>query len=92
MKKIFSITLSKVFPSCVNGLVSDIINNEGFTVNDNPEYPQYLVCDVEANTLTPMTEENMNTTERWETDFFEALSTFFTNLVQLIQNLVATAE
>lgn len=82
----------KVFPSCVNGLVSDIINNEGFTVNDNPEYPQYLVCDVEANTLTPMTEENMNTTERWETDYFKALSTFFTNLIQLIKNLIGSAE
>ncbi len=82
----------KVFPSCVNGLVSDIINHDNFTVNDNPEYPQYLVCDVENNTLTPMTEENMNTTERWETDYFRALATFFTNLVQLIKNLIGSAE
>ncbi len=75
----------KVFPSCVNGLVSDIINNEGFTVDDNPEYPQYLVYDKENNALHPMTEENMNTTERWNVTFFEALVSFFKNLFKVIE-------
>ena len=79
----------KVFPSCVNGLVSDIINNEGFTVYSSPEYPQYLVCDVESNTLTPMTEENMNTTDRWNVTFFEALKAFIENLSKLIKVLTA---
>ena len=75
----------KVFPSCVNGLVSDIINNEGFTVDDNPEYPQYLVYDEANNALHPMTEENMNTTERWNVTFFEALVSFFKNLFKVIE-------
>lgn len=63
------------FPSCVNGLVSDIVNNDGFTVDSNPEYTQYLIYDKEAGTLSPMTEENMNTTERWNVTFFEAFKT-----------------
>ncbi len=79
----------KVFPSCVNGLVSDIINNDGFTVNSNSEYPQYLVYDEASNTLSPMTEENMNTTEHWNVTYLQALKIFFENLIILIKTLTA---
>ncbi len=62
------------FPSCVNGLVSDIVNHDNFTVDSNPEYPQYIVYDKESQTLSPMTAENLNTTERWNVTYFEALT------------------
>ncbi len=72
------------FPSCINGLVSDIVNNKGFNIESNPEYPQYLVYDKDANSLSPMTEENMNTTERYETSFLDALSTFVESVFGLL--------
>ncbi len=72
------------FPDCVNGLVSDIVNNEGFNVNSNPEYPQYLVFDDEADTISPLTKENMNTTDRYETSFTGALFTFVKSIFRLI--------
>lgn len=78
----------KDFPSCVNGLVSDIVNNEGFTVDSSDEYPQYLVYDEENNTISPMTSTNMNTTERWTVTFFEALLKFLKNLFQIVKNLL----
>ncbi len=70
------------FPSCINGLVSDIVNNKDFNINSNPEYPQYMVYD--GNNINPMTEENMNTTERYETPFFRALLKFFKAVFALI--------
>lgn len=73
------------FPSCVNGLVSDIVNNRNFDINSNPEYPQFLVYDGSSNTLSPMTSDNMNTTERYETSFFSALVTFVKCVMMLIE-------
>ena len=78
------------FPGCVNGLVSDIVNHDGFTVESNPDYPQYLVYERDTGALVPMTSENLNTTERWEVTFFEALSSFFKNLFMLIQQTAQT--
>lgn len=72
------------FPDCVNGLVSDIVNNKDFTIDSNPEYPQYLVFDDATQTISPMAEENMNTTERYETSFIDALFTFFKSIFALI--------
>ncbi len=75
----------KHFPSVINGLVSDIVNNENFTVDSNPEYPQFLVYDEEADTLSPMTAENFNTDERWNTSYFESLIKFFKAIFELIK-------
>ena len=72
------------FPDCVNGLVSDIVNNKDFTIDSNPEYPQYLGFDDATQTISPMVEENMNTTERYETSFIDALFTFFKSVFALI--------
>lgn len=74
----------KNFPDCINGLVSDIVNNKDFNINSNPEYPQFMVYDDEASTISPMTEENMNTTERYETPFITALFKFFKAVFALI--------
>lgn len=77
------------FPPCVNALVSEIVNNDNFTVFSDSNYPQYLVFDDETETISPMTAENMNTTERWFTTFFEALRKFFESLFEIIKmNLV----
>lgn len=79
----------KDFPSCVNGLVSDIVNNKDFNVYSNPEYPQFLVYEKDTGLLVPMTSENLNTTERWNVTFFDALIKFFKNLVIILQNVSA---
>lgn len=73
------------FPGCVNSLVSNIVNNDGFTVDDNPDYPQYLVYERNTGALVPMTSENYNTTERWEVTFVEALKSFFESLFMIIR-------
>ena len=73
-----------VFPECINGLVSDIVNNRDFTVESNPEYPQFMVYDDATSTISPMTEDNMDTTDRYETPFITALFTFFKSVFALI--------
>lgn len=77
------------FPAHVENIFKDIINIDGFTVFDNPEYPQYLVYNAESDTVLPMTEDNMDTTTRWDVTYFEALKTFFKNLLVLIKGLIA---
>ncbi len=72
------------FPECVNGLVSDIVNNKNFNINSNPEYPQFMVFDDETRSLSPMTEENMNTTDRYKTPFHIALFKFIRAVSELI--------
>ena len=77
------------FPEHIENIFKDIINIDGFTVFDNPEYPQYLVYNAESDTVLPMTEDNMNTTTRWDVTYFDALKTFLKNLFILIKGLIA---
>jgi hypothetical protein len=72
------------FPECVNGLVSDIVNNKNFNINSNPEYPQFMVFDDETRSLSPMTEENMNTTDRYKTPFHIAFFKFIRAVSELM--------
>ena len=74
----------KNFPECINGLVSDIVNNRGFNVESSPEYPQFMVYDDATSTISPMTGDNMDTTDRYETPFVTALFTFFKSVFALI--------
>lgn len=76
------------FPSCVNGLVSEIINNDGYTVTSSEEYPQYLVYSKADNTISPMNADNMNTTERWNVTYFDALFAFFKSIIQMISSKI----
>lgn len=76
----------KDFPDCVNGLVSDIVNNKDFNINSNPEYTQYLVYNVEDSTIKPMVIDNMNTTERWNTSYFESMFKFLNAIFGLIKS------
>lgn len=73
------------FPECMNGLVSDIVNNENFNVHSSPEYPQYLIYKDDTSSIEPMTAENLNTTERWETSYFDSLFKFFKAVFELIK-------
>ncbi|MBR4858405.1 MAG: hypothetical protein IKU08_04390 [Clostridia bacterium] len=75
------------FPNHIENIFTQIINIDGFTVFDNPDYPQYLVYDRPTNTVVPMTEANMNTTARWDVTFFEALKKFFESLFIVLKNI-----
>lgn len=76
------------FPETVNGLVSDIVNNEGFTVNSNPEYPQYLLFDKENGELVPLPEGDTTDVDKWHSiTLLEALKIIF----EFIKNLINAA-
>ena len=77
------------FPECVNGLVSQIVNNRAYTVFTSEEYPQYLVFDNDSQTISPMTVENYDTTQRWYVTLFDALRTLFENLFKIIREAFA---
>lgn len=80
------------FPDHINNIFVEIINNDGFTVNDNPFFPQYLVFEEETEKVVPMTAENMNTTEHWNVTYFDALKTFFESLITILKNYLATLK
>ncbi len=84
-KKLFHMS----FPKCINGLVSDIVNNKNYTVDSSKEYPQYLVYNDKDNSLLPMTEENMNTTDRWNNNIFDALRKIMNFIITLVKNKIA---
>lgn len=79
----------KEFPECMNGLVSNIVNNEGYNVFSDNEYPQYLVYDKETDSMSAMTAGNYNTTVRWEVTFFDALKKFLSSVVKVVNVLMA---
>ena len=77
------------FPECLNGLVSQIVNNRDYTVFTSEEYPQYLVFNYESQTISPMTVENYDTTQRWYVTLLDALRTLFENLFKIIREAFA---
>lgn len=77
------------FPESINRLFDKIINIDGFNVFSDANYPQFLVYDDEASEIYPMTPDNMNTTERYNPDFFEALKKILEFLFNLIRNSIA---
>lgn len=77
----------KTFPLSINPLFDYIINSENPTVFSNEEFPQYLVYNYETDTLSPMTSDNMNTTDRYNTDFFDSLK----KIIRFIFNLIKTS-
>lgn len=79
------------FPDSINRLFDRIINIDGFTVFNDADYPQYLVFDDETQLIYPMTADNMNTTERYNPDFFEALKKVFEFLFNLIKDAISGA-
>lgn len=78
-----------VFPVSMDLLFGEMIRNENYTVNSDPDYPQFMVYDEESGNSQPMTEENM-ATESWsEITFFNALKVLFRTLFELIKQTLA---
>lgn len=77
----------KDFPDCVDILMEKIFNNDGFDIGSDSEFCQYLVYDVQAGSLSPMTKENMNTEKKYEKSFFRILYDFFRSLFDIIISL-----
>lgn len=77
------------FPESINRLFDKIINIDGFNVFSDASYPQFLVYDDESSEIYPMTSENMNTTERYNPDFFKALKKILEFLFNLIKTSIA---
>ncbi len=62
------------FPSCINDMLVYILRYPGrMTVYNEANYPQYMVFDKESNTVSPMTNENSDTTQRWEQGLIAAV-------------------
>lgn len=76
----------KEFPDEMNLLMAEMINNPGFSINSNESYPQYLVYDAETGSISPMTAENENTTDKWDVSFWDALRKLFEAIIQLIKD------
>ncbi len=81
------------FPRCIDELMMTIIRYDGrMTVNDNPNYPQYLVYDKSANTISPMHSDNFDTTQRWNQTVLQAIikivKIVFSMIVEKISTLV----
>ncbi len=79
----------KVFPECINRLFDRIINVDDFNVFNDEDYPQYLIYNDESDTLTPMVEYNMNTTDKYFVSFFDALKKLFECVFVLIRDAIA---
>lgn len=79
------------FPDSINRLFDRIINIEGFNVFSDADYPQFLVYDDETSAIYPMIPENMNTTERYNPDFFKSLKKIFEFLFGLIKDAIANS-
>ena len=78
----------KDFPGEVNPLINSIVNEDNFTVDSDPNFPQYLVC-INYNIL-PETTENQNTTERYNVSFRDAFKIIFDWLKTLVKDFIAS--
>ena len=76
------------FPESINRLFDKIINIDNFNVFSDADYPQYLVYNDEDASISPMVAENMNTTERYNPDFFASLKKIIEFLFNLIKDAV----
>ncbi len=79
------------FPNSSNALISEMVNNDGFTVRSNAEYPQYLRFNESNSEITPLVADNMDTTPEWNTSFIEAFGKIFKILFNMIKNAIQTA-
>lgn len=78
------------FPDSINRLFDRIINIDNFNVFSDDNYTQYLVFDDETQLIYPMTSDNMNTTERYNPDFFESLKKIFEFLFNLLKDTISS--
>lgn len=65
-----------------------ILSNDGYTVESDPEYPQFLLYDAVTDSLSPLTAENaQNKSTSGFAKFIEFLKEFFSMLIRFIQNV-----
>lgn len=61
------------FDYCIDELICKALDSNGkMTVFSDPDFPQYMVYEPDTRKIVPMTDENCNTTYRWDTDGWEA--------------------
>ena len=85
--------IHKTFPKAINRLIDAIVNNgSDFTVFSDPELPQYMLYDKEANEITPLVNENMNTDARYHVSFFEAFKKMWKCIFELIKRKFQPSE
>lgn len=77
-----------LFPKVINRLIDAIVNNDGFTVDSDENFTQYMVYSDVDESFVPMTAENMNTDAKYDVSFFDALKKLFENLFVLIKRLI----
>ena len=76
----------KDFPDGIDTIFDRMINRDVYTIDSDPEFPQYLVY--LNGSVVPMTEANQNTTEKYHHTFWEALKTFIRSLSRLLANFI----
>lgn len=74
----------KNFPKSVNTLFDLMVNTDGFDINTDERFPQFMVHN--DGNVTPMTGENQNTYGRYHHTFRDALKVFVKALNTLISN------
>ena len=79
----------KTFPDSLDILFNKIINVENYNVFMDEEYPQYLVYNDADGSIAPMIPDNMNTTDRYNADFFESLKKIMKFLFNLIKDEIS---
>ena len=75
-------------PDSITALFEAIYEYDGYmTVFDDEAFPQYLYFDQETQTMSPLTEENMNTSTNadWNMNYFQRLARLFRELFALIR-------
>lgn len=78
------------FPDCVNYLIGAIVDSKGqLTVFDKEAYPQYLVYDAEAETISPVTGlDPSKPTQGSNEERFSILIRFFTAIFNFLSKLI----
>lgn len=85
--------IHRTFPKAVNRLIDAIVNNgNDFTVFSDPELPQYMLYDKDANEITPLVTENMNCDSRYHVTFFEAFKKMWKCIFELIKRKFQPSE
>lgn len=75
------------FPPVVDVMILKLLENGGRTaVWDNESYPQYLVINKEADTLTPLTAENPGS--QVNDGFAATLMTYLSNLMEILMKVL----
>lgn len=74
------------FPSSVDALIMRIVKNEGFDVNSDENYPQFLYY--KDNTIAPLTgEEETEEKDGWTNNFLKIVMRFISSLLRKIADL-----